>query len=422
MTAAGARDDYAGFAETLQGTGILSDPWLSGRRRFRSKPVVLTAAALQEMEEAAEAVALAHHHVALAAAREPALLDTFFGLSPWQKLMALAAGPHWHGIARADVFLTADGPKVCELNSDTPSGEAEAVLLGRLAAAERPDLADPNAGLEDRFCRMVEAVARRWTGAEGALSAGIVYPTEITEDLSMIALYRGWFESRGWHVTLGSPFNLGPAPDGGVALLGERCDVLIRHYKTDWWSEREPAWSDAAPPPDAGPIDGPLALVLRAAAEGRVAVVNPFGAVVTQDKRALALLHERPDLFPDDVNEAVRRWIPRTARLETLPAGEVLAERDRWVLKSDFGCEGEEVVIGAACAPEEWRLALEAAVPGRWVAQERFEPLLDADGAAVNHGVYVVAGEAAGIYARIEAGATDVHAVSAPVLVEDARP
>jgi hypothetical protein len=44
---------------------------------------------------------------------------------------------------------------------------------------------------------------------------------------------------------------------------------------------------------------------------------------------------------------------------------------------------------------------------------------LNAAGESVNHGVFLVAGEASGLYARVQAGATDDRALSAPTLVTD---
>src|SRR5262249_59369248 len=105
------------------------------------------------------------------------------------------------------------------------------------------------------FAALLEAVARREKPA-----IGIVYPTEITEDLSMVRLYAELFAERGCRVALGSPYNLGRAPDGRLALLGTPVDVVVRHYKTDWLGEREPVWLDQAPPdhhappPDAGAL------------------------------------------------------------------------------------------------------------------------------------------------------------------------
>ena len=120
---------------------------------------------------------------------------------------------------------------------------------------------------------------------------------------------------------------------------------------------------------------------------------------------------------------AIRRYLPETLRLESLPRPRLITEREDWVLKSDYGCEGDQVVIGAETEPEAWEASLDAAVPGRWVAQRHFRALRDRDGAAANHGVYLVAGEAAGLYTRLSIRGTDRHALSAPVLVRpEARP
>ncbi len=59
--------------------------------------------------------------------------------------------------SRADVFMAVNGPIVCEIDTDTPSGEAEAMLLDRVAL--RGDgLVDPNASFEERFTAMIEGV------------------------------------------------------------------------------------------------------------------------------------------------------------------------------------------------------------------------------------------------------------------------
>src|SRR5207302_6897938 len=127
-----------------------------------------------------------------------------------------ATGGAWHGIARADVFETEGGLQICELNCDTPSGEAEAVLLNavvarRLGFGGGPALVDPNAGLERAFGDLVRAFAGAVERDRRApLTVGILYPTELVEDLSMILLYQRWLEAGGWRVVLGSPFDLCP--------------------------------------------------------------------------------------------------------------------------------------------------------------------------------------------------------------------
>ena len=56
-----------------------------------------------------------------------------------------------------------------ELNSDTPTGEAEAIVLNRVVHPSHPETDDPNATLEATYCEMVEGLARYTLGAELSL-------------------------------------------------------------------------------------------------------------------------------------------------------------------------------------------------------------------------------------------------------------
>jgi glutathionylspermidine synthase len=414
-------DDYVAYAECLLEGGVLTDPWYEGNPRFRAAPVWLSEARWSALARAAEDVAAVYDEVARVCAGDAAIVDRFFELTPAQKIMWQASQPMWHAIARADVFATSDGRiQICEVNSDTPTGEPEAIITGRVArnlhAAEQ-DVFDPNEGLDDRFARAVEALTAATLGPGIEKTAGLVYPTDITEDLPLVRLYSRALEARGWRVVLGSPFNLSASPDGRPALLGVPCSALVRHYKTDWWGERVPAWRDADPFDDPLPLAGPLSIALGAAARGACAVVNPFGSVLTQNKRAMAFMWEKIDLLSQAARAVVRKYVPYTLRLEAAFPEQLLAEQREWVLKSDYGCEGDEVVVGKLVTKEEWEASLRLAVPGRWIAQRYFECETNAAGESVNHGVYVVAGQAAGIYARVQKGATDVASLSAPVLV-----
>jgi hypothetical protein len=94
-------------------------------------------------------------------------------------------------------------------------------------------------------------------------------------------------------------------------------------------------------------------------------------------------------------------------------------QRADWVLKSDYGAEGDEVIVGRHVTEDEWQASLSHARPGRWIAQRFFDAESVGDaGEIVNHGVFLVAGEACGLYARVQVGPTDDRALSAPVLVE----
>ncbi len=75
-------------------------------------------------------------------------------------------------------------------------------------------------------------------------------------------------------------------------------------------------------------------------------------------------------------------------------------------------------MIGRLVTNEEWEASLQLARKGRWIAQRYFEALVDEAGRSTNWGVFVVGGEPAGLYARVQAGPTDGYALSVPVLID----
>jgi glutathionylspermidine synthase len=423
----GSVSGYDAFARRIVASGIVTDPWQDGAPRFREEPVVLTSAEQRALYRAAEDMASVYDELCTLVAQRPALLDGFFGLTPWQKAMWVSSAPLWHGIARADLFVTDRGIAVAELNSDTPTGEAEAVILSALAAESRPDAIDPNRELGDRLGEVVAILAARLVDptVRGVHDGGsvphppravaLVYPTEFTEDLSVIRLYRRWLEEREWEVILGSPYNLG-WDERGPLLFGRPFSVLFRHYKTDWWGERGSVWDDEKIA-DADALEAPLRIALTASVEHRAAVVNPFGAVLPQNKRSMAFMWEHLADFSPRARAIIHRHVPESARLETVAKDRLAEEREGWVLKSDYGAEGEEVVVGRFTTDEAWRAVLQHAREGRWIAQRYFKARETEQGETVNQGVYLVAGEAAGLYVRVQVGATDARAVSVPVIV-----
>jgi glutathionylspermidine synthase len=408
--------NYEALARRILQTGILTDPWAFGAPRFREEPVVLSSAEQRALYDAAEGVAAVYDELCHITLERPGLLDDFFALTPWQKAMWLSSAPLWHAVARADLFFTDQGIAVAELNSDTPTGEAEAVILSAIAAGERPGCVDPNRELSSRFVAAVELLASRLTDAPSRRTVGFVYPTEFTEDLALVRLYRRWLEEAEWEVVLGSPYNLG-WDDRGPLLFGRPFSVLLRHYKTDWWGERGSVWDDEKIA-DADALEGPLRVALEATLSRRAVVINPFGAVLPQNKRSMAFMWEHVDDFSPRSRDLIRSYVPETARLETLPPERLAQEREGWVIKSDYGAEGDEVIVGRLVTEEVWRAALAHARRGRWIAQRYFQARTGPAGETANLGVYLVGGEASGIYARLQVGATDERAVSAPVLVE----
>ncbi len=410
MSATGA---YDAFARRLLEGGLVTDPWLDGAPRFETGVERLDAQTYRRLCRAAEQLATVYDELARLVWDDPELTASFFSLTPVQEALWQASAPLWHGIGRADLFITTDGELVTtELNSDTPTGEAEAVELSRLMAEEHPDLADPNAQLESRFLRLVEALHVRVAGPR---TVGLVYPTELTEDLSVVRLYRRWLEGAGFDVVLASPYNLGRDADGRLTLFDVPVSVVVRHYKTDWWTERVSPWLDD-PIPDALPLTEPLTHVLGAWVDGKLGLVNPFGSVLTQNKRAMAFMWEHLHRFSPTAQAHIQALVPLTSRLETMHPEQLLADRAAWVLKSDYGAEGDEVIVGLETDAATWAESLRLARPGRWIAQRYFaaQPR-DERGTVANYGVFLIAGEAAGCYVRVQSGATDDAARSLAV-------
>jgi glutathionylspermidine synthase len=406
---------YDAFARAITSDGVITDPWLDGVPRFRQEPIVLGSETWAAMCRAAEDLASAYNEMCQIVADDPALLESFFGMTPLQRAMWACSQPLWHGIARADLFVTRDGIAMAELNCDTPTGEAEAVVLGRIAQQARPAARDPNAELEVRFCQMLRELSRREIERD-VETIGIVYPTEFTEDLSVIRLYKRWAEAVAPRVVLGSPYNLELGDDGRLVLFDEPIDLMVRHYKTDWWGERASAWDDEVLA-DEEPLSGPLGAVLECTLERRLSVVNPFGSVLAQNKRSMAFMWERIHRFGARAQAIIEKHVPVTSRFESMHKEQLFVQKDAWVLKSDYGAEGDEVVVGRFATEAIWQASIEHARKGHWVAQRYFE----AEGApaeTTNFGVYVIAGRAAGVYARVQAGPTDDRALSVPVIID----
>jgi glutathionylspermidine synthase len=409
--------DYARFARAVYETGVISDPWFDGRERFGLRGVVLTKERARSLMEAAERVTYLHQELVEILLENPTLVAEFYRLTPWQQLMWEAAGGLWHGMARADLFVCEDGSiRCCELNSDTPSGQPEAVILNEMLRGLHGQALDPNARLGERLVSVLrESHAKRTDAPLGVV--GIIYPTELSEDLAMITLFSRWLERAGVRVVCGSPFNVRRTHQG-IEVLGVAVDLILRHYKTDWWGERTPVWADAPEYPDPLPLDGPLTALLGAEAANLVTIVNPFGSVVTQNKLSLAFFWEELDRFSKGARGWIRRYIPETRRMSKLSPGRLRAEREEWVLKSDYGCEGQETVCGPFVSQEVWEKAIEQALPERFVAQKFFRAATDEDGRLANFGVYVLGGTACGFFTRLSQKSTGHTALTVPTFIK----
>jgi glutathionylspermidine synthase len=409
--------NYLEFAQELYNTGIISDPWIEGKERFRTEPFILSSDLYKKLYTASEEIGKLYEEFCEMIWKKPELLDDFFYLTPYEKFLWLSSKGEWHGIARMDLFVLSDGSiRFCEMNSDTPSGEAEAVLLNKICHPLLPDSIDPNVNFADKFCSMISQLYQSAGKDDPNPTIGIVYPTEMPEDLSMISIYQEWMEERGFNVVLGSPFNIQRLTDGSIGLFDKKIDIMFRHYKTDWWCERLPVWTDQSDYPDPDPLDAQLQNIVDSEVNNRLVIVNPLGAVLTQNKFSMAFFWERTELFSKESRETIQKYIPETFRLLDMDKNSL--NREDWVLKSDYGCEGDEVIIGRFVSDDIWKESLEKAIPERWIVQKFFDASPDENNYIPNYGIYLICGEASGAYLRLSPKATDYRAVTVPVFVD----
>ncbi len=404
------------IADEILGHGLIGDPWVGGRLRFNANPIVLTAGRLGSLAGCAVSMCRVLDAYVNVLVKRP---DVMASLGIPASLQAIASidAPRWLTFARVDVFETntGSGPIACEINCDTPTGLAETIESSRLGSARHPQLRHPSLLLEPRWKSAVnEALGKDPRGA----TVGLIEPTEMTEDTNHTRLLMRWLGEMGCQVVRGSPFNIESHSDRGVGMFGKKCDLLLRHYKTDWWGVREAIWLDEPDPPDASPLGREFLAIADALGAGKVNVINPFAAAIPQNKRVMALPWEMPGLISAELEGVARATFPETHFAENVPAGVLLDEQMDWVLKSDYGCEGEEVILGSATTPEVWAESIIQMRPRRWVAQRAFVPQRDSNGDICNLGVWMVGSAPSGVLARTSEGATDGLAQICPVGVE----
>ena len=252
----------------------------------------------------------------------PELLDDFFALTPVQKLLLAQLGA---AVARAGPRRPVPGRRPRRPQSGRVRAELPTPRAGcpRRCCWARPVgvplRADSNRDARARFAELLAtflAASKRARPAAPA-TVGIVYPTEVAGDFGLIRLYQGWCQARGRKVVLGSPFNLRRPRRRGPGPVRAALPAVVRHYKTDWWTERLPIWADEDAYPDPEPLDGPLAWSAGPAPR-RCAVVNPFAAVWPRTSAPGFLWERNEELLPRGPAGGPRPTCPQTVRLETV--------------------------------------------------------------------------------------------------------
>jgi hypothetical protein len=313
-------------------------------------------------------------------------------------------------LSRLDAFVTPDGPRFIEINSDAPAGFGYGDRMARLVrelpafrafAREVPvDYLPSDEGL-------VRAVAARWraTGGTGRPRIAIADWAEVKTRPDQEIL-REAFAARGFDCVLSDPREMDVA-GGRLHAGGTPVDLVYRRAVLSEIVQRE---DDVRP-------------FLGAYRHRLCPFVNSFRCRLSEDKAFFAILTDEAfaHLLSEDERALVAAalpWTRRVAERRTLKGGReidlvpfVIENRGSLVLKPTHEYGGRSVFLGSETAPAEWEAAVRAALEAPWVVQERVlipeEPYPVFEGGAldfvslkVNANPFFVAGQPVGAVTR----------------------
>ena len=311
-------------------------------------------------------------------------------------------------LSRLDAFLTGDGPRFIEVNSDAPAGFGYSDRMAQVYR-ELPvfrEFARRHAvGYQASDEGLVRAVmAFRPAGAARPLVA-IADWAEVKTRADQEIL-REAFVARGIDCVLVDPRAMA-VRDGRLVTPDRPVDVVYRRAVLSELVARE----------------SEVAAFLTAYRDRLCPFVNSLRCRLSEDKAFLAILTDEAfgHLMSAEERALVARALPWTRKVEerrTIKDGRevdlvphIIEQRERLVLKPAHDYGGRSVYVGNETRPAEWEAAVGTALGAPWVVQERVvipeEPFPAFDGGAlsfialkVNTNPFYVAGHQVGAVTR----------------------
>lgn len=275
--------------------------------------------------------------------------------------------------SRIDSFLTPDSYRFVELNAECPAGIAYADVAAEIFL-DLPVMRrfTRQHKVTPMYCREIMldsllTIYSRVRGKSERPNIAIVdyrgLPTQ-----REFELFKEFFESRGYPTTIADPRDL-EMKEGRLHHGDFRIDLVYRRVLTTELLDR---------------LDECKAFV-EAYRTGAAVFVNSFRTKYVHKKMLFGILtDERHEHYFDErEREAIRLHIPWTRRVEdakTTYRGEeiellrfIRASRDRLVLKPNDEYGGSGIFIGWETEEQAWDEAVEKALAGDYLAQERVQ-------------------------------------------------
>jgi uncharacterized circularly permuted ATP-grasp superfamily protein len=269
-------------------------------------------------------------------------------------------------LSRVDAFVTPDGSRFIEINSDAPAGfgygDRMAGVFQELPLF-RAFAGDHRVAYRPSAPALVAAV--RHAARSSAPVIAIVDWADVRTRGDQEILCEA-FERDGLTCLLADPREM-EIRDGRLWAGGQAVDVVYRRGVLSELLERADDVRD----------------FMHAYREGRAVFVNSFRCRLSEDKAFFALLTDEAfaHLLEPSERDLIARAVPWTRKLEerrTWRDGQevdlvphVIAQREGLVLKPAHGYGGRSVYIGSETEAGAWEDAVQAGLGQPWVIQER---------------------------------------------------
>jgi hypothetical protein len=275
--------------------------------------------------------------------------------------------------ARLDAFVTPSSYQFVELNAETPAGIAYNDVLVEVFL-ELPVMRR----FQERFRlrrfrsreRLLETLVGCYREAGGRKERPAIAVVDYDEVPTRTEhhLFREFFEAQGYPSLVCDPRRL--EYDGRrLRHDGVEIDIVYKRLLVNELLEKK----------------GELAALVGAASDGAVTVVNPFRCKPIHKKAIFAVItdDELQRLFTDEERAAIAAHVPWTRRVVDGPATRrgveidlaryVREHRETLVLKPNDEYGGKGVFIGSESSQADWERALDQALAGSYVVQDKLE-------------------------------------------------
>jgi uncharacterized circularly permuted ATP-grasp superfamily protein len=272
-------------------------------------------------------------------------------------------------LSRLDAFLTGDGPRFIEVNSDAPAGFGYSDRMARVYR-EMPvfrEFARRHAvGYQTSDEGLVKAVMASRPAAGAARPLVAIADWAEVKTRADQEILREAFVARGIECVLVDPRAMA-VRDGRLTTPDRPVDVVYRRAVLSELVARE----------------SEVTAFLTAYRERLCPFVNSLRCRLSEDKAFFAILTDEAfgHLMSAPERALVARALPWTRKVEerwTMKDGRevdlvphILESRERLVLKPAHDYGGRSVYVGNETPPAEWAGAVRAALGAPWVVQER---------------------------------------------------